>query len=73
MRITPTWPLTRTLTRSQELFTSTVGPLKTASLAYDSKGKSKGVATIQFHKAIDATKAYEQYNKRLVDGSGSSS
>ncbi|KAK4700771.1 THO complex subunit 4, partial [Phenoliferia sp. Uapishka_3] len=52
----------------KELFTSTVGPLRSASLAYDSKGKSKGVATIQFQKAADANKAYEQYNKRLVDG-----
>ncbi|KAM0755264.1 RNA-binding domain-containing protein [Meredithblackwellia eburnea MCA 4105] len=52
----------------KELFTSTVGPLKFASLSYDSKGKSKGIATIQFHKNADALKAYEQYNKRLVDG-----
>ena len=57
----------------QELFTSTVGPLRSASLAYDSKGKSKGVATIEFHKAQDASKAYDQYNKRLVDGSRSPS
>lgn len=54
----------------QELFQQTVGPLKSASLAYDSKGKSKGVATIQFVKAADSNKAYTQYNKRLIDGSG---
>ncbi|KAI5479987.1 hypothetical protein MNV49_002277 [Pseudohyphozyma bogoriensis] len=52
----------------KELFTSTIGPIRSASLAYDSKGKSKGVATIQFNKVVDAQKAYQQYNKRLVDG-----
>ena len=57
--------------RPQELFQSTVGPLRTASLSYDAKGHSKGIATVQFVKAVDATKAYQQYNKRLIDGSGS--
>jgi hypothetical protein len=53
----------------QELIASTVGPFRSASLSYDSKGQSTGVATIQFQKAADATKAYNQYNKRLIDGS----
>ncbi|KAL8283944.1 hypothetical protein RQP46_005057 [Phenoliferia psychrophenolica] len=52
----------------KELFASTVGPLRTASLAYNSFGKSTGTATVEFHKAADAAKAYQQYNKRLVDG-----
>ncbi|GAA98735.1 uncharacterized protein L969DRAFT_57494 [Mixia osmundae IAM 14324] len=52
----------------RELFSSTVGPCKSVSLSYDSKGKSKGVATIEFTKRGDATVAYQSYNKRLVDG-----
>ncbi|SCV74143.1 BQ2448_6575 [Microbotryum intermedium] len=54
----------------RELFTSTVGPIISASMAYDAHGRSKGTATIHFRKAADATKAFQQYNKRLIDNSG---
>ncbi|GAA5893050.1 hypothetical protein JCM6882_006925 [Rhodosporidiobolus microsporus] len=55
----------------RELFTSTVGPVRRVELSYNPQGKSKGIATVLFNKAESATKAYEQYNKRLIDGSGS--
>jgi THO complex subunit 4 len=48
---------------------STVGPFRSASLSFNSKGQSTGVATVQFQKAADATKAYNKYNGRLIDGS----
>lgn len=56
--------------RLQELFAQTIGPLSNVSLSYNQSGKSKGVATVQFRKAIDAQKAYKQYNGRLIDQSG---
>lgn len=56
---------------SQELFTTTIGPIRTCSLAYNAQGLSKGTATVHFVKAEHATAAYQQYNKRLIDGSGS--
>lgn len=55
----------------QELFTTTVGPVRTVSLSYNAQGVSKGIATVHFNKAEHATGAYQQYNKRLIDGSGS--
>ncbi|KIL61050.1 hypothetical protein M378DRAFT_180202 [Amanita muscaria Koide BX008] len=53
----------------KELFHSTVGPLKEVTLHYDSAGRSKGVASVHFQRKGDGTKAYQQYNNRLVDGS----
>ncbi|KAF8239315.1 hypothetical protein L208DRAFT_1237597, partial [Tricholoma matsutake] len=53
----------------KELFHSTVGPLRQVTLHFDSSGRSKGVAAIQFQRAGDANKAYTQYNNRLIDGS----
>ncbi|CEQ42226.1 SPOSA6832_04040 [Sporobolomyces salmonicolor] len=55
--------------RPFELFTTTVGPVRTVSLSYNAQGKSKGIATVGFNKAEHATSAYQQYNKRLIDGS----
>ncbi|GAA5978337.1 hypothetical protein JCM21900_001608 [Sporobolomyces salmonicolor] len=52
----------------KELFTTTVGPVRTVSLSYNAQGKSKGIATVGFNKAEHATSAYQQYNKRLIDG-----
>lgn len=51
----------------RELFSSTIGPLKSVSLTYDAQGKSKGIATIEFKLASDGGKAFQQYNKRLID------
>ncbi|KAF8734619.1 hypothetical protein AX14_003296 [Amanita brunnescens Koide BX004] len=53
----------------KELFHSTVGPLKDVTLHYDSAGRSKGVASVHFQRKGDGTKAYQQYNNRLIDGS----
>ncbi|GAA5834735.1 hypothetical protein JCM9279_007093 [Rhodotorula babjevae] len=52
----------------KELFATTVGPVRTVSLSYNAQGHSKGVATVQFNKYEHATSAYNQYNKRLIDG-----
>lgn len=53
----------------KELFHSTIGPLKDVTLHYDPAGRSKGVANIIFQRKGDGTKAYQQYNNRLIDGS----
>eukprot|EP00914_Ancora_sagittata_P013501 GHVO01026578.1.p1 GENE.GHVO01026578.1~~GHVO01026578.1.p1 ORF type:complete len:127 (-),score=8.99 GHVO01026578.1:173-553(-) len=37
-------------------------------LHYDSNGHSTGVASIHFQRKGDGTKAYTQYNNRLIDG-----
>ncbi|KIK98588.1 hypothetical protein PAXRUDRAFT_133911 [Paxillus rubicundulus Ve08.2h10] len=52
----------------KELFHSTVGPLRDVTLHHDSVGRSKGVAAIHFQRKGDGTKAYQQYNNRLIDG-----
>ncbi|EKM57640.1 uncharacterized protein PHACADRAFT_251375 [Phanerochaete carnosa HHB-10118-sp] len=52
----------------RELFQTTVGPLRDVTLHYDNKGASKGVAAVQFSRKGDGTKAYQQYNNRLIDG-----
>ena len=57
--------------QTQELFQTTVGPLRSCVLTYDARGQFKGTATVHFRKAEHATKAYTEYNKRVVDGSGS--
>jgi len=52
----------------KELFNQTVGPLKDITLHYDAAGRSKGIATIIFQRKGDGTKAFQQYNNRLIDG-----
>ncbi|EED80754.1 predicted protein [Postia placenta Mad-698-R] len=52
----------------KELFHTTVGPLRDVTLHYDSQGRSKGVAAVQFQRRGDGTKAFQQYNNRLIDG-----
>lgn len=52
----------------KELFQTTVGPLREVNLHFDANGKSKGVAHVHFQKKGDGTKAYNQYNNRLIDG-----
>ncbi|KAF5379028.1 hypothetical protein D9615_006019 [Tricholomella constricta] len=53
----------------KELFTQTVGPLREVTLHYDHNGRSKGVAAVHFQRKGDGTKAFQQYNNRLIDGS----
>ncbi|PCH35064.1 hypothetical protein WOLCODRAFT_27614 [Wolfiporia cocos MD-104 SS10] len=52
----------------KELFHATVGPLRDVTLHYDSTGRSKGVAAVHFQRRGDGTKAFQQYNNRLIDG-----
>ncbi|GLB42222.1 putative RNA recognition motif containing protein [Lyophyllum shimeji] len=52
----------------KELFSQTVGPLKEVTLHYDHNGRSKGVAAVHFSRKGDGTKAFQQYNNRLIDG-----
>lgn len=51
----------------KELFSTTVGPVKSVALTYDAKGNSKGIASVEFKNVADGAKAYNQYNKRLID------
>lgn len=55
--------------RLQELFTTTVGPLKSLQLHYNADGRWNCSATVLFSRKGDGAKAYEAYNNRLVDGS----
>jgi len=55
-------------TQVKELFHSTVGPLREVTLHYDSAGRSNGVAAVPFQRTGDGTKAFQQYNNRLIDG-----
>ncbi|KAF8510561.1 hypothetical protein BU17DRAFT_77653 [Hysterangium stoloniferum] len=52
----------------KELFATQVGPTKEVTLNFDHAGRSKGVATVTFVKRGDGTKAYQDYNGRLIDG-----
>ncbi|KAH9823924.1 hypothetical protein DFH28DRAFT_1077794 [Melampsora americana] len=51
----------------RELFSTTVGPVMRVALSYDNRGQSKGTAQVEFKRNDDATKAFQQYNKRLID------
>ena len=53
----------------QELFASTVGPVKDCQLNYTPQGKWNGSAMVLFSRKGDGNKAYEQYNNRLIDRS----
>ncbi|KZT69177.1 hypothetical protein DAEQUDRAFT_670004 [Daedalea quercina L-15889] len=52
----------------KELFHTTVGPVRNVQLNYDAQGRSKGIAAVHFQKLSDGTKAFQQYNNRLIDG-----
>lgn len=52
---------------SQELFSTTIGPLRRALMSYKANGQSTGVVTVEFQRAEDANRAYAQYNNRLID------
>lgn len=55
--------------RWQELFSTTIGPLRKVAMSYRANGQSTGVCTVEFQRADDAGRAYTQYNNRLIDGS----
>ena len=46
-----------------------IGPLKECTLHHDATGKSKGIANVTFSRRGDASKAFNEYNNRLIDGS----
>jgi len=52
----------------KELFSTTIGPLRRVLMSYRANGQSTGVVTVQFQRAEDASRAYSQYNNRLIDG-----
>ncbi|KAF8527619.1 hypothetical protein BU17DRAFT_81861 [Hysterangium stoloniferum] len=52
----------------RELFSQMIGPLRDVTLTYDSRGVSKGIASVVFNRSGDAAKAYTQYHDRLIDG-----
>ncbi|KAI9197348.1 RRM motif-containing protein [Polychytrium aggregatum] len=49
-----------------DLFTQ-IGPVKVATLNYDATGKSKGTATVVFHRKGDAARAVKEYHNRTLD------
>ena len=52
----------------QELFSSSIGPVKKIAMVYNKNGTSSGVCTVEFQRAEDASRGYTQYNNRLIDG-----
>lgn len=53
----------------QELFSTTIGPLRKLAMSYRANGQSTGQVTVEFQKSDDAAQAYQKYNNRLIDGS----
>lgn len=53
----------------QDLFATSVGPLRRVTMSYKANGQSTGQCTVEFQRAADGDKAYQQYNNRLIDGS----
>ncbi|WVR00061.1 hypothetical protein IAU59_007203 [Kwoniella sp. CBS 9459] len=51
----------------RDLMQSTVGPVRTVQMAYNSAGKSTGVATVVFKTRGDANKAHATYHNRMID------
>ena len=38
-------------------------------MSFRANGTSTGTVTVEFQRAEDANRAYQQYNTRLIDGS----
>lgn len=58
-------PLSRA---SKDLFSKSIGPTRRCFLSYGPNGQSKGIATVIFQRKADASRAYELYEGRLIDG-----
>ena len=57
-----------TVERQKPLLASPpLGPLREVTLHFDASGRSKGTATVAFYRKGDGSKAYDQYNNRLID------
>ncbi|CAD6916930.1 unnamed protein product [Tilletia controversa] len=61
-------PLDVTENQVKELFSSTIGPLKRVIMSFRANGQSTGNCTVEFQRAEDGNRAYNQYNNRLIDG-----
>lgn len=61
-------PMDVTEAQVKELFSTTIGPLRRVLMSYRANGQSTGVVTVEFQRAEDASRAYAQYNNRLIDG-----
>lgn len=51
----------------EELFRQTVGPLREVLIIYNSQGKSKGMAIVEFARPGDAVIARRKYHGKVVD------
>ncbi|TCD70710.1 hypothetical protein EIP91_002086 [Steccherinum ochraceum] len=51
----------------ESLFKKTVGPTREVCLIYNSAGKSKGMAIVEFTRKEDARLARQKYNNRVID------
>lgn len=61
-------PLDVTEQQVKELFSSSIGPLKKVVMSFRANGQSTGNCTVEFQRAEDGNRAYNQYNNRLIDG-----
>lgn len=58
-------PLSRA---SKDLFSKSIGPTRRCFLSYGPNGQSKGIATVIFQRKADASRAYKEYEGKLIDG-----
>ncbi|PWO00504.1 hypothetical protein FA09DRAFT_188345 [Tilletiopsis washingtonensis] len=61
-------PIDVTEPQVKELFSTSIGPLKKVVMSFRANGTSTGTVTVEFQRAEDANRAYQQYNNRLIDG-----
>lgn len=52
----------------QGLFAKTIGPVKDAFFIYNSQGRPKGMAVVEFARPPDAGLARNKYNTKVIDG-----
>ncbi|QSL66637.1 hypothetical protein MERGE_001020 [Pneumocystis wakefieldiae] len=52
----------------KDLFSKSIGPTRRCFLTYGPNGQSKGIATVIFQRKADASRAYDLYEGRLIDG-----
>ncbi len=52
----------------KELMSTSIGPLRKLAMNFRQNGQSTGVCTVEFQRADDANRAYQQFNNRLIDG-----
>lgn len=52
----------------KDLFSKSIGPTRRCFLSYGPNGQSKGIATVIFQRKADASRAYKEYEGKLIDG-----